>query len=514
MASVKSGEALRVEGISKTFGVVRALKEVTLSFEKGEIHALLGENGAGKSTLAKILGGAQPPDTGRLIVDGKETSLSSPSAALHEGISVVYQHLNLAEELTVAENLFLGREPRGPLGLISEREMNRRAQEQLDRLGASFRADSLVRNLSTSDRQLAEICRALSHNPSFLIMDEPTASLSAQATERMFEVIRGLRDEGVCILYITHELSHVFQHADRITVLKDGDWVETIPVSATDHDRVIESMVGRKVEALFPDHAATVNSEVAPMLEVEGLTLPGYFEDISFSIRPGEILGFGGLVGSGRTRLARAIFGVLPEKRQGGLSGRIAVGGRDVKIPNPRVAVAHGLGLVPDDRSLDGLVADLPVAGNLSLPQLSEVSRLGVLDSGAEGELAREQIESLRIKAASPAIEVSHLSGGNQQKVVLGKWMAMGCKVLILDEPTPGVDIGAKADIYALVRRAADEGAAIMLISSDLPELMGLSDRIMVMSRGRIVAELDHEEATEERIMNAAFAGLTGGPAR
>jgi ABC-type sugar transport system ATPase subunit len=501
---------LQAVSLSKAFGVVQALDDVSIDFMSGEVHALVGENGAGKSTLAKLIGGADTPDSGRLLVRGDERSLSSPAEALEAGISVVYQELNLAGELTVASNLFLSREPRGRLGFVNDRQMNRDASALLERIGATFPPDVPVSELNAGDRQLAEIARALSFDPSILVMDEPTASLPQQSAEKLFEVVRELVGQGVSILYITHELAHVFEIADRVTVLKDGQLMMTKPVPETNPDEVIETMVGRSVGDLFPKRKkppAKGKAAKKPALEVQGLSLQGYFDDISFGIRPGEILGFAGLVGSGRTRLAQAIFGVLPDQRYGSLNGDIHLAGERVRIRSPRSAVRHGIGYVPDDRKLAGLVLDMSVSGNLSLPQLEKVARAGMIERGKEQELAEKQIKSLSIRTPSADAKVANLSGGNQQKVVLGKWLALGTKVLILDEPTPGVDIGAKAEIYSLITTIADQGTAVMLISSDLPELLGLSDRILVMSRGRIVSEEEQSTATEERIVRAAFTG-------
>jgi ABC-type sugar transport system ATPase subunit len=501
---------LRAVGISKSFGVVRALDDVSVGFEAGEVHALVGENGAGKSTLAKIIGGAERPDVGELQVGGEAVQLTSPAEALAAGISVVYQDLNLAPELTVAANILLAREPRGRFGLVDDQRMNATAERLLEPLGAQFPPHLPVGELNAGDRQLAEIARALSYDPAILIMDEPTASLSRQSAERLFQVIDGLRASGTTVLYITHELAHVFDVADRVSVLKDGKRILTTRVADTSRDEVIEAMVGRSVGALFPERSKRADRAGTPAIEVRELSLPGYFEEISFRIQPGEIVGFGGLVGSGRTRLAQAIFGVLPEQRYGPLRGEIAVGGDPVRIGSPRAAVKRGIGYVPDDRKLAGLVLELSVAGNISLPQLERMGRAGILSASGERRLAREQIDSLRIRTPSPETRVANLSGGNQQKVVLAKWLALGASVLILDEPTPGVDIGAKAEIYSLIGRIADQGAAVMLISSDLPELLGLSDRILVMSRGRIVAEEAQSTATEERIVRAAFSGDLG----
>jgi ABC-type sugar transport system ATPase subunit len=509
--TAKRGETaspvLRVDSVSKRFGVVQALDDVSVDFRAGEVHALVGENGAGKSTLAKIIGGAQMPGSGRLLLRGEPVRLTSPSVALGSGISVVYQDLNLAPELTVAANLFLAREPRGRLGFVNDRAMHAEAGRLLDMLGASFTSSAQVADLSTSDRQLAEIARALNHDASVIVMDEPTSALAPQSAERLFEVIADLRRRGMSVIYITHELAHVFEIADRVTVLKDGQLMSTKAVSDTTRDEVIETMIGRSVGELFPPHPAPPPKDSAPVLQLRGLTLAGYFEDVSLEVRPGEILGLAGLIGSGRTALAQAIFGVLPEDRTGPLSGEILVDGKPAKINGPRAAIKHGIGLLPDDRKEAGLVLDLPVSSNISLPQLQNVSRAGILRRDSEHALARGEIDSMRIRTPSADTVASKLSGGNQQKVVLGKWLALGSRILILDEPTPGVDIGAKAEIYTLIRKVADQGAAVLLISSDLPELIGLSDRVLVMSKGRIVSEEGHETVTEESVMRAAFGG-------
>jgi rhamnose transport system ATP-binding protein len=507
-ATSRAVPRLEVVEVSKRFGVVQALDRVSLAVERGEVHALVGENGAGKSTLTRIIGGAEKADSGQIRFEGAAVNLSSPAAALSAGVGVVYQHLNLSVELTVAGNLFLGREPRRRLGGVDDRTMNGRAVKLLQRLGATFPPEALVGELSSSDRQLAEIARALSNEPTLLIMDEPTAALAPQNAERVFQVVKEIKAQGVSVVYITHELAHVFELADRVTVLKDGQRTMTREVASTEREEVIRAMVGRTVSTLFPARENPLDGEAAPALELRGLTLPGHFEDVALGVRPGEIVGLGGLVGSGRSSLAQAIFGVLPERRTGPLSGEIMINGKRVRIRSPHVAVAHGIGFVPEDRKAAGLVLSTSVASNIALPQLERLAHAGVLSARAEARLAREQVEALKIKTPSLDTEVAYLSGGNQQKVVLSKWLACGCSILILDEPTPGVDVGAKAEIYALIRRIASRGTAVLLISSDLPELIGLSDRVFVMSRGRIVAEQEQSSATEESIIRAAFDGI------
>jgi ABC-type sugar transport system ATPase subunit len=498
---------LRVENVSKRFGVVQALDGVSLGVERGEIHALVGENGAGKSTLTRIVGGAERADSGTIEFESSPQRLSSPAAALAAGVSIVYQHLNLSQELTVAGNMYLGREPRRVLRGVDDRAMNARARDWLERLGVGFPPDALVADLSPSDRQLAEIARGLSHEPKLLIMDEPTASLEPASAARVFAVLRELTAAGLSVIYITHELAHVFELADSVTVLKDGRSTLSVPIAETDRDGVIRAMVGRTVSDLFPARERP-HEPAPPALELRELTLPGYFEDVSLTVEPGQVVGLGGLIGSGRSRVARAIFGDKPERSNGPLRGEVLIDGEAFKPRGPRSAVSRGVGYVPEDRKAAGLVLGASVAENISLSQLELLARGGVLPRGAEERVAREQVEALRIKTPSVETEVKNLSGGNQQKVVLAKWLARGCKVLILDEPTPGVDIGAKAEIYALVRTLADSGTAVLLISSDLPELLGLSDTILVMSRGRVVSRLDGEAATEEGVMRAAFDGI------
>ena len=499
---------LKVEEVSKRFGVVRALDRVSLDVERGEILALVGENGAGKSTLTRIIGGAESADSGRVELEGFPQATSSPVAALAAGISIVYQHLNLSAELTVAGNLFLGREPRRGLRGVDDGAMNAAAAVWLERLGAGFPPEALVADLSPSERQLAEIARGLSHDPKLLILDEPTAALAAHSADRLFDLLRELAAEGLSVIYITHELAHVFELADRVTVLKDGQETLTKPIAATDRDEVIQAMVGRAVGNLFPPRRQPLQPGSAPALEVRDLTLPGYFEEISLALAPGEVLGIGGLIGSSRSRLAKAIFGVSPERSMGPLRGEILVGGEPFTPSGPRAAVRRGIGFVPEDRKTAGLVLSATVAENIALPQLERLATAGVIRRGAEERIAAEQVEALRIKTPSLGADVGDLSGGNQQKVVLAKWLARGCEVLILDEPTPGVDVGAKAEIYALIRGLSEAGTAVLLISSDLPELIGLSDRVVVMSRGRLAAELDRESASEESVMRAAFGGL------
>jgi ABC-type sugar transport system ATPase subunit len=454
--------------------------------------------------MTRIVGGLYPPDEGRLVYRGKPLALSSPARALAVGIGVIHQELNLVPELSVTANVFLGHEPRTRLFQVDDRAMRRRAASLLDLLGASFSPSALVGELTLAQQQLTEIARVLNHDPALLIMDEPTASLSVDSARRLFDVTRELRARGVAIGYISHELEDVFELADLITVLKDGRRMMTKPASETSSEEVVRRMVGRKLADLFPPRSAKrrVGTE-RPMLAVSGLTLPGHFADVSFELHAGEVLGFAGLVGAGRTAVAQAIFGSPPG--EGAVSGSVRVHGEEVRISSPRDAVRCGIAYSPEDRKTEGLVLELSVTENIALPQLRLVSRRGVVDRNSQRRLADEQVAALRIETASPDAEARRLSGGNQQKVALAKWLARRSPILLLDEPTRGVDIGAKVEIYQLIRNLADEGAAVMLISSALPEVIGLSDRIIVMAKGRVVAERNELGATEEELLSAAL---------
>lgn len=497
---------LRVERVSKRFGVVQAIANVTVDFRPGEIHALLGENGAGKTTLTRIIGGLFPPDSGRLVWEEEPVRWSSPAQALARGIGIAHQEFNLVPDLTVGANAFLGHEPRRRLGGVDDGAIRRRTNELLARLDAPFDASALVSELSVAEQQLAEIARVLNRDPRLLILDEPTASLSAEASQKLFEVIRSLREQGIAIVYISHELEDVFELSDRVTVLKDGSVMMTKPTSETDQAEAVRTMVGRKLDELFPAPRTVRRREGTPALAVSGLTLPGRFWDVTFDVHPGEVVGFAGLIGAGRSDVALALFGALPPGvKRHALRGSVFVRGEEVRIASPRAAAALGIGLVPEDRKGEGLILDLSLAENLALAQLERLSHAGVLDRRRQDELASEQVAALRIDARSPHTAVRYLSGGNQQKTTLAKWLARDCSILILDEPTRGVDIGAKVEIYHFIRGAADLGTAVMLISSSLPEVIGLSDRIVVMAKGRIVAEHTAETASEETLLTAAL---------
>ena len=498
--------AVEARGIHKRFGVVTALDDVSVAFRPGEIHGLVGENGAGKSTLTKIIAGAQPPDRGEVVVGGEVVDFGAPADALEMGIVVIYQELSLVPELSIAANVFLGHEPR-KLRMLDERGMRRRTNELLERLGAKFDARRLAGELSVADQQLAEIARALNRESRLIIMDEPTAALPAEAHEHLFGVVRSLRDDGTAVVYISHELPDVFALCDRVTVMKDGRHVVTSDVADTNRDDVIRAMVGRTLGELFPPRRAARVPSAAPALEVESLSLPKHFANIDLRLERGEVLGLAGLVGSGRTSLARSLFGSPPGF--GGpraVRGTVKVDGREVKIRGVGDAIRAGIAYVPEERKTDGLALELSIADNNALPQLRGLSHLGITNRGREAAKAQEQVEALGIRTPSVQTEAGNLSGGNQQKIVLGKWLSRGCDVLLLDEPTRGVDVGAKVEIYNLLRRLTEEGLAILLISSDMPEVLGLSDRLAVMRRGRIVGAFDDAAAvSEEEVIRLAL---------
>ncbi|MCX7623330.1 MAG: sugar ABC transporter ATP-binding protein [Thermomicrobium sp.] len=489
---------LEARDISKRFPGVVALEGVTLRVYPGEIHAVVGENGAGKSTLMKILSGVHQPNEGELLLDGRPVRFADPRQALAHGIGIIYQELSVVDTLSVGENIFLGRLPQrvGVPGVVDWHRLWRDAAQVLERVGAPVDPHQQVRELSVAQKQLVEIARVLSQDVRVLILDEPTSSLSLQETARLFEILRGLRAQGVAIIYISHRLEEVFAIADRVTVLRDGRVVGTQPIGEATREGLIRMMVGRDLSAYY----GTVRSSPGPArLEVRQLSRAGVLRDVSLTVRAGEIVGLAGLVGAGRTELARCLFGVDPID-----AGEIRVDGQRVTIRNPQDAVRHGIVLVPEDRKLQALVLILTVRENIALPVLPRLARFGFLSRRREEELAQGFVERLRIRTPSLEQRVLNLSGGNQQKVVLARALATNPKVLILDEPTRGIDVGAKAEVHALIAELAEAGMAILLISSELPEVLSMSHRVLVMSGGRLVAEFPREEASEERVLAAA----------
>jgi ABC-type sugar transport system ATPase subunit len=485
-----------MRGICKRFPGVQALQDARLDVQPGEVHVLLGENGAGKSTLMKVLCGQYAADDGDVLLDDRPVRPVSPLEAGRLGLVMIHQELNLVPGLSAAENIFLGHEP-GGAGWIRAAPMRRVAGELLRRLGCEVDPDRPAAELSVAAQQLVEIARALREHARVLVMDEPTAALADHEIEALFDVIRSLCADGVPVIYISHRMNEIFRIGDRVTVMRDGRTVGTRRVPATDVGELVKLMVGRTIAEQIPKREVPLGR---PVLQVEGLARSGVLDPVSLTIREGEIVGVAGLMGSGRTELARAIFGADPAD-----AGTVRVAGRRLDRRSPDESIAAGLGFITEDRKQQGLVLQLSVAQNITLTSLDHVSRYGVLDTGAEAELARGQADRLHIRAASLDQRVIDLSGGNQQKVVLARWLAARCRVLLFDEPTRGIDVGAKAEIYELIGELVATGVAVLLISSEMPELLGLADRVAVMHEGALRAVLSRSEVTQERIMELAL---------
>jgi rhamnose transport system ATP-binding protein len=485
----------QLSGISKRFAATQALDDVSLDLRSGEIHALVGENGAGKSTLVKILAGIHQPDSGTIWLDGEQTVIHGPAQSRALGIAVVHQEPRLFPDLTVAENVFIGHAPAGRLGTIDWGGTRRAAEALFRQLDVQFDVDAPVRGLSMADQQLIEIAKSLSVDARVLILDEPTASLSAHEVERLFTIVRRLRDRGVAVLFVSHRLDEVFELCDRATVFRDGKHVVTTATSDLTTADLVRHMVGRVV-SLFPKVEIPVGDV---LLEVTGLTRAGVFRDIAFSVRAGEIVGFAGLVGAGRTEVARVLFGI--DQRD---AGEIRLGGAPVSFASPSAAMHAGIAYLPEDRHQEGLVLDFTIAQNVTLPILPRLFPRLLTRSSVERRVARDYTQQFNVRMTGVDQLAGALSGGNQQKVVLAKWLASKPKILILDEPTRGIDIGAKVEVHRIISELAGSGLGIILISSDLPEVLAMSDRITVLHEGRITAEIPRERATEERVMFAA----------
>ncbi len=487
---------LRLQDVSKAFPGVQALRGVQFDVRAGEVHALLGENGAGKSTLIKIVSGVYRPDSGSIVLDGQPVQLHSPHEAQRAGIATIYQELLLFPELTVAENIFMGHAPRRAWGGIDWRAAATGARQILASLDIhDLDVEAPVGALSVGNRQRVEIAKALSQKARILIMDEPTAALTQADVERLFAIVRRLRERGVGVVYISHRMAEVFALADRVTVLRDGAYVGTRDAAQTGEGELITMMVGRTIDQLFPKSDVPIGM---PVLEVEDLSLAGVLDGVSLTVRAGEIVGLAGLVGSGRSELAQTIFGIAPAT-----SGTIRVAGELVRIDSAATATRLGIAYVPEDRATQGLIRPMRIRENLSLAVLGELARRWFVDRAAEMRLAEDAIRRFSIRAPGPEQIVGKLSGGNQQKVVLGKWLATKPRVLIMDEPTRGIDVGAKAEIHRLMTELAGQGLAILMISSELPEVLGMSDRVLVMREGRLVAELPRADATQEAVASA-----------
>jgi len=492
---------LEMHGISKSFPGVQALKGVDFILHRGEIHGLVGENGAGKSTLMNILSGVLHPDTGTIILKGKPVNIENPRQAQIMGISIVHQELSVLPNLTVGQNIFLGREPRLPIHfLVDWKKLYYLAEEQLKKLNLDIDPRILLSELSVAQRQMVEIARALSLKADIIILDEPTSALTGMEVENLFSLMHTLKDQGISIIFISHRLEEIFRIVDRVTVLRDGVVVGSSPISQVDPKQVVMMMVGRELKEMFPKESLPQKEKV---LSVKNLKRDKVLKGISFDLYRGEILGLTGLVGSGRTSVARAIFGADPLE-----GGEIWIEGKKVQIRSPREAISYGIGFLPEDRKAQGLFLKLPVSSNIGVTNMKEISFLGIIIFKKLQELALYFVNKLKIRTPSIFQIVGNLSGGNQQKVALAKWLALKPKVLILDEPTRGIDVAAKAEIYAIMNDLAKEGVAILMISSDLPEVLGVSDRILVMHEGVISGEFLRQDATQDKIMLCATGGV------
>jgi rhamnose transport system ATP-binding protein len=493
---------LELDRATKNFGAVQALVDGSVTLYAGEAHALLGENGAGKSTLVKILAGVHQPDSGTLRLGGTTMTFAGPAASRDAGVSIIYQEPTLFPDLSVAENIFMGRQPLSGGRRIDWSAMRRDAAAIFTRLGVALDPARPARGLSVADQQIVEIAKALSYNASIIVMDEPTAALTSVEVDRLFEVIRTLRSQGAAVLFISHRLEEVFQICQRVTIMRDGAFIRTGPIEQETIDTIIRSMVGRDLDALFPK---TESSPGEVVLEVENLARTGVFADVSFQVRRGEIVALAGLVGAGRSEVARAIFGI--DRRDAGvvrMQGRVLPNGR------PQAAMAAGIGFVPEDRRQQGLVMELGIDHNVALASLGRLSRLGLIRRSSERRLALTWAVRLQLKFGRLANTAATLSGGNQQKVVLGKWLARDPQLLIIDEPTRGIDVGTKAEVHRILDELVTQGVAILMISSELPEVLGMADRVLVVREGRLTADIPRERADEDSIMRAATGAELG----
>jgi rhamnose transport system ATP-binding protein len=489
---------LELNHITKTFPGVRALDDVHFDLRRGEIHALIGENGAGKSTLIKVITGVYQPDRGQILFDGKPVEMRSTTDSQRIGIAAIYQHVTCYPDLSVTENIFIGHEKVGRLSRrIDWRDMHQRAEELLKRLDADFDPRALMGSLSVAQQQIVEIAKALSANARVIIMDEPTAPLTARESEDLYRITEGLRDKGVSIIFISHRMEDMYRLASRVTVFRDARYIGTWNLDEIRREDLITHMVGREITQFFPKRAVKIGGEI---LRVEGLARTGFFKDVSFSVRKGEILAITGLIGAGRTEVCEAIYGVTHPD-----NGRVVLEGKEVRIDNPSQAIEKGIGYLPEDRLRQGLVLDWELSKNVTLPTLKQFAPLGWLNARREAEVTREIAERLEVRAGSVFDLAGTLSGGNQQKIIVAKLLAGQMKVIILDEPTKGVDVGAKTAIFTIMNDLAEKGYGIIMVSSEMPEVLGMSDRIVVMREGRVAAIMETKGSTQEQILRAAM---------
>ena len=494
---MKEESALNAKGIVKIYPGVTALDHVDLDFNKNEIHAICGENGAGKSTLIKVLTGAISPDEGVISVEGKPVKSYTPHEAMFNyGITAIYQEFNLIPYLSIAENIFLGNEIKKSNGFIDLKKMNEESKKTLEMLGIDLDPQTKVGSLTVAYQQIVEIAKAITHNVKILIMDEPSAPLTTNEVDKLFELVFDLKKRGITVIYISHRMSEIFKLSDRVSVLRDGKYIKTFNTAETDKNELIHSMVGRELLETYPERKIKPGKTI---LEVEHLSSENNVKDVSFSLKAGEILGFGGLVGAGRTELVRALFGA--DKKT---DGTVKINGELVNITHPSKAVEQGLGLIPEDRKQHGIISELSIKENISYSSFQKVSRMHLIKPRVLQEVAEKYKDVLKIATPNVEKKIKELSGGNQQKVVLARWLATGCEILFFDEPTRGVDVGAKQEIYHLINQLAEEGKGIIFISSEMPELLGMSDRIIVMHEGEITGELSKEEATQASILTLA----------
>ena len=490
---------IEMKGIDKAFGSNQVLKNAGFFLKDGEVHALMGENGAGKSTLMKILTGVYTRDAGTVLVDGKEVVYKNPQEAEKAGIVFIYQELNVLFDLTVEENLFMGKEITKGFGICDRKAMRAKAQEVMDKMGVNIPVNAVMSDLSVGQQQMVEICKALMADAKVIIMDEPTAALTASETRGLFEVINSLRKKGVSIVYISHRMEEIFELCDRITVLRDGEYVGTENIADIDLDHVVQMMIGRTIGERFPKRESHIGAEV---LRVEGLTSGKLFKDVHFDVKAGEVLGVSGLMGAGRTEIMQALFGNLPVD-----AGKIYIDGKEVTIKNPRQAIAAGIGFITEDRKVEGLLLEKSIAENIHIANLGKVSNGLILNKEKQMAIVKKGIEEFKVRCFGPDHECGNLSGGNQQKIVLAKWVYTDPKILILDEPTRGVDIGAKKEIYNIINQMAADGVAVIMVSSELPEVLGMSDRIAVVHEGKITGILDAAQADQAKVMTLATGG-------